>query len=281
MINAAARIYLILTPFVAAILAFTFGHSSYKVYLPLWFVHACLMIFFTSRLAIPGTRSKDAASRRLVTIAWLLILPWMLMSVFAGMGPLPATLQEWVDSETEQHIRYIILIVSGLIFISGFNLLRDALKKQGESLWSSLAFTAFLIKIVLFILDMNYLGGFMIASIKSFVASGAPANRPEWYIAAREQFAGNSFVEVAVTYLGTAAFAAAFQIVGWIRPAAARTYIVISFIGLACSLLPTSATGALGVASYLSSIPAFSLIMPYLMGVRLLTVAGQNLKVVR
>ncbi|HEY6898991.1 MAG TPA: hypothetical protein VI233_00050, partial [Puia sp.] len=134
-INTIGRIYLILTPFVVAALAFTFGHSSYHVYLPIWFVHALLMVYFTWRLSIPGVQSADRTGKRLATIAWLMILPWVLFSIFAGMGPLPPTLQGWLQTETEQHIRYFILIVGGLIFAGGFTLLRDQLKREGETLW--------------------------------------------------------------------------------------------------------------------------------------------------
>jgi hypothetical protein len=275
----APKIYLFLTPFLTFALAFIFKHSPWPIYLPIWFVHACLMVLFTYKLASPGAKSPDPQQRRLVTIGWLMILPWVLISIFAGMGPLPETLQGWIDTETEQHIRYIILIVSGVIFAGGFTLLRDALKKQGETLWSVLGFTAFSIKIVLFILNMNYLGQFMIASIRYFVTAGlAPTQRPEWYVAARSQFNGNSMVEVAITYVATAAFAASLRNAGWIKPASARGYIIFSAIGFAFCILPPSMPGPLGIGGYLASIPAFSLIVPYLMGINFLTRAGQNLR---
>lgn len=269
-------IYLSLVPFITFIVAFTFGHSRYQMYLPIWFVNACFMVAAAWTLGLHVFRGSDPEKKNYGVIGMFLFTPWIFISVFGGMGPLPPTIKEWLDTITEQHIRYIILIVCGVIFTAGFALLWDKLRREGEHIFSILGFTGAMIKIPLFILSMTYLGGYLIESFKIFVASD-PGKRPDWYLPLRTLFSAVSFVEVGATWLAGAAFAASIRKAGWVKPVTARIYILFSILGFACSLLPTDAPGALNVLSYLSSIPAVSLIIPHLMGVNIIRRAGQNI----
>ncbi|QJD79600.1 hypothetical protein [Spirosoma rhododendri] len=108
--QALSRFYLALVPFVAAGVALGIGHSNPRLYLPIWLAHALLMVFAVWRLGKNCFTSPDPDQRQLGLIALLIITPWIGFTVFAGMGPPPTTIPQWVTTATEQQIRYALLI---------------------------------------------------------------------------------------------------------------------------------------------------------------------------
>jgi hypothetical protein len=173
----------------------------------------------------------------------------------------------------EQQIRYYILILGGVVAALGVCLLTDRLKKAGEGTYSQLGFVAFLIAIPLFVLNMAFWGCYLVEAFKTF-AGLPPGQRPEWYVPTRELFYGISLVEVVLIYLATAAFAASLKTVGIFQPAVCRIYILLSFLGVVLAVLPPSFPEPFATASYFVCIPAIPFVMPYLMGVNLLRIAG-------
>lgn len=119
-----SQIYLTLVPFMTAIVAFINGRINYKIYLPIWLVHACLMVIAAWILGGHVLRSHDVEKKHLVIIASFLIVPWILLSIFFGMGPPPAKPAEWVATATEQQVRYSLLLISGVLITFGFTVLR-------------------------------------------------------------------------------------------------------------------------------------------------------------
>jgi hypothetical protein len=269
-----SQVYLTLVPFLGLVIAFAIGHSSYKIYLPIWLLHAGLMVLAAWVLGGHLSRGQDAGKKRLAVIGLFLIAPWVLISIFAGIGPLPANAAEWVATATEQQIRYYILILAGVLAAGGFMLLRDYLKVNGENLYSLLGSTAVLIATPLFIVNMAFWGSFLTESYRLFTASAAAAARPDWYLPVRALFESISIVEVALIYLATMAFAAALWRSAMLKPAACKVYIAVSLVGCVLCALPSSVPGPLAIASFAVSIPAIPFIMPYLMAVNLLRRAG-------
>jgi hypothetical protein len=104
---------------VAFALAFAIGHISYAIYLPVWAVHACLMMVAAWIIGAHLIKSPDIEKKQLVVVALLLIVPWVFISIFFGMGPPPATIAEWVATATEQETRYYILIGVGIMLTGG------------------------------------------------------------------------------------------------------------------------------------------------------------------
>jgi hypothetical protein len=191
------------------------------------------------------------------------------------MGPPPATIAEWVATATEQETRYYILIGVGIMLTGGLALLREKLKEAGENFYSMLGFTAIMIKAPLFIINMAYWGSFLTASFKIFVA--APAEkRPDWYLIMKELFYSIGMVEVGLTYLATAAFAASLKKAGWFKSGICNAYIFLSFLGFLLNLLPSWLPQPWGTIGYVVAIPAFPLIMPYLMGINFLSKLVSN-----
>jgi hypothetical protein len=148
-----SQIYLTLVPFLGLVIAFAFGHSSYKIYLPIWLMHACLMLLAAWTLGGHLIQGQDVNKKRLAVIGMFLVVPWVLISIFAGIGPLPASASEWAATATEQQMRYYILISAGITAACGFMLLREHLRANGENTYSLLGGTAVVIATPLFMVD--------------------------------------------------------------------------------------------------------------------------------
>ena len=277
MLRKISFVYLILVPFASAAIALILGRSDYHIYLPLWLVNAFLMALAAWIIGAQMIKSTDARKKQLVIISLFIFIPWIFITVFAGMGPPPSTMKGWVETATEQQIRYCILIGAGVMFTIGFSLLRERLKGEGENYYSLIGFTAIMIVIPLFILNMAFWGSFLVTSFKSFVASGIDGTnkRPEVYTALKDLFYLIAVTYVALIYLAIASFAAALRKAGLFKPGASVAYIIVSFVCLALSVLPPTGPEPLATLSYITSIPAVAFIMPYLMALNLLRLAAK------
>lgn len=264
-----SKIYLTAIPFLAAILAFAIGHVNYKIYLPIWLINSILMILAAWILSRQNAAKRDDAKSRLIISGWFLIIPWIFISIFAGFGPPPSTIEGWVENAMEQQIRYLILIVAGISITIGLVLISEELKRKGEFFYSALGRITMSIAIPLFIINMTFWGSFLTASFKIFVASSSQ-KRPDWYLVMKEQFMIIGMTEVSLIYLATFAFAMSLKTAGFLSSRACRIYAVVSLCGAILNLIPPGNPDPLSTISYLVSVPAFPFIMPYLMGVNLL-----------
>ncbi|PQA55689.1 hypothetical protein [Siphonobacter curvatus] len=279
-LQALSRFYLTLVPFLAAAVALAIGHSKPQLYLPIWLVHALLMVIAVRHLGKNCLTSLDPQQRQRGAIALLVIIPWTFFTVFAGMGPPPTSIADWVATATEQQIRYALLIAGGISITAGFALLANQLRQSGEKTYGLLGLLAMGIALPLFILNMAYWGSFLVESFTHF-SGVSMAKRPDWYLAMRALFTWISGVEVALFYLATAGFAQALQSIGWFKARACRLYLIFSLAGALLSVLPPFSIEPLVIATYLVSIPAFPFIMPYLMGLHLLNLANRTLPIVQ
>ncbi|GAB3793813.1 hypothetical protein GCM10028819_06070 [Spirosoma humi] len=271
---ALSRVYLTLVPFLAAAIALALGHSSPQLYLPIWLAHAALMASAIWYLGKNCFTNPNPGQRQLGTIALLVIIPWMGFTLFAGMGPPPTSIPEWVNTAAEQQIRYALLIAGGILITAGLALLANKLRQRGETPYWLLGVLGMGIALPLFILNMAYWGSFLVESFTNFSAASI-AKRPDWYLSMRALFTWISGVEVALFYLATAAFALALQSVGWFNPRACRLYLLFSLVGALLSVLPSFSFEPIVMATYLVSIPAFPFIMPYLMALNLINLANR------
>jgi hypothetical protein len=262
-------IYLSLVPLVTAILGFGVGHISYTIYLPVWIINVCLMVTAAWMLGLSVVRNGDTEKKELALGAFFLIVPWILVSIFFGFGPPPSTAIEWTATAVEQQVRYSILVVAGIFIVFGFAVVQDKLKKKGEHFYSQLGFVTILIFIPLFIMNMIFWGYFLTAAFNMLVASGS-AKMPEWYKPVRVLFSMISVVEVALTYLATAAFAVSLNRAGIFNQTPARLYVGFSVFAFFIIILSTCCSEPFITAGYAVSIPAIPFIMPYFIGVNLL-----------
>ncbi len=268
-------IYLLLVPFVAAGLGFGVGHVSYKLYLPIWLLNVVLMTLASWVLGLHVIRQKDKEESDLGTAAFFLIIPWILISMFAGLGPPPETAAEWTATAQEQQLRYFMLVVSGVFIAFGFVGLRNGLKTKGDSFYSSLGLIAILIAIPLFIINMLY-WGFYLTELFKIQTTNNTTNFPEWFLPVRELFGSISVIEVALTYFATFAVALSMKKVGWLNKTSSFFYILFSLLAFLMAILSAFFTETFKIPGFAVSIPAFPFLMPYFIGVNLLRKVGNK-----
>ncbi|HEY6437341.1 MAG TPA: hypothetical protein VIY47_12185, partial [Ignavibacteriaceae bacterium] len=109
-----SQVYLSLVPFLVFIFGLGVGYISYKIYLPIWIINVCLMLTASWTLGLHVIRNHDIEKKHLAIAGFFLIVPWILVSMFFGLGPPPETPTGWVATETEQEIRYIMLVIAGV-----------------------------------------------------------------------------------------------------------------------------------------------------------------------
>jgi hypothetical protein len=269
-------VYLSLVPFLAAIPAFAIGHISYKIYLPIWILSSLLMLIAAWILGVHVFRNSDVERKHLAVIGMLLILPWLFISIFFGMGPPPDVASTWLERSTEQQTRYTFLIMSGILIAMGFAGLRVKLKNNGEDFYSMFGFMAIIVAIPLYLMYITLLHSFDFESFKISVAS-ATGKMPDWYSPINQHYVMLTIIDAALIYLATALFAASLKAIGWFKKGSSYVYILISLV--ACILVVLYKLYAKALASidiFPLLIPAIPFIMPYLMGVNLLKRAGDK-----
>ncbi|QEC76036.1 hypothetical protein [Mucilaginibacter ginsenosidivorax] len=264
-----SRAYLWLVPPVTMVVGFGIAPVSYKIYLPVWLLNACLIILSAYHLGLRKLWAQGPSGKQQAITALLLFMPWLLFSMFAGMGPPPSTLQGWVNTAAEQQTRYAILIAGGILLLLGAALLKTQLQATGENLYSILAFAALSIAMPLFIINMAFWGYYLTDAFRVFAAN-PDAKRPELYVAIKSLFYVISVAEVILMYLGTFLFAVALKITGSLSKPSARWFIGCSLIAILLELIPPSWPEPFGTAGFLVAIPAIPFVMYYLIGVRLL-----------
>jgi hypothetical protein len=262
-----------MVPVVTAILGFGIGHISNKIYIPVWIINACFMSTAAWVLGLNVIRKNDIEKKHVALGSFFLVVPWILISIFFGFGPPPENAAEWVTTAAEQQVRYSILILAGVFIAFGFSVLTEKLKNNGEGFYSNLGYIAIVIAIPLFILNMIFWGFFLTESFKILVASGSE-KMPEWFSPVRKQFGILSVVEVALTYLATAAFAGSLKSTGWFNKTASLIYIIISFLSFIIIVLSAFLPEPFISAGYAVSIPAIPFIMLYFIGINLLKKVG-------
>lgn len=232
-------------------------------------MNALLMLLAARHLGLHVIYEKDKEKKQYALSTLLLIIPWILVSIFFGFGPPPETAAAWTASAAEQQIRYSILVAAGISAALGFAALREKLKQAEGSFFAMIGFTAVIIAIPLFISNMIFWGFFLTESFKLSVAAGLE-KMPEWFAPARKLFGLISVVEVALTYLATALFAQALYVSGWFSKTSAGIYIIISLSAFIIVILSACCPEPFVTAGFAVSIPAIPFIMPYFMGINLL-----------
>ena len=271
-----SQTYLSLVPIATAAIGFTVGNVSHHVYLPIWIVNVILMLAASWILGARHISTGDNGKKYLAVSGFLLIVPWIFYSIFAGMGSPPETYAEWVSNAFEQQVRYSFLITGGVALVFGYAIIKDSVKDTNGSIFAIIGFTAIALAMTLFILDMSYWHSFLPETFKTKEAISLN-KLPEWHRPVQKLFLVVSIVEVSLTYLATAAFATALKSAGWFKSGASWVYITISLLATIVVALygfyPENLT-ANGFPFYPFMIPAIPFVMPFYMGINLLRRAG-------
>ncbi|AFH50819.1 Hypothetical protein IALB_3116 [Ignavibacterium album JCM 16511] len=266
-------IYLVLVPFIAAGLGFWIGHVSYKWYLPIWLMNVFIMFLASWSLGLNTIQLiKDQTAAK---AAFFLIIPWILISMFAGLGPPPQTPTEWTDTAKEQQVLYFMLVVAGVFLALGFAGLRERIKKEGENFYSILGLAAILLSMPLFILNMLF-WGFYLTELFRVQASESQHALPVWFLPIKQLFGSISAIEVALTYFATIAISIALQKTFWLSKVTGYFFAFFSSLALIIILLSLFFPETLKTPGFVVSIPAFPFLIPYFIGVNLLRKLGDQ-----
>ena len=99
-------------------------------------IECFLMILASWFLGLNVVKQKNEEKSNLARASFFLIVPWILISMFAGLGPPPDTAVEWTATAKEQQVRYFMLVIGGGFIALGFAGLRERLKEEGENFYS-------------------------------------------------------------------------------------------------------------------------------------------------
>ena len=194
--------------------------------------------------------------------------------MFFGLGPPPETAAAWVTTATEQQARFIMLIIAGIFIVLGFAVLREKLKITAGGLYSLIGFTALMVAIPLFIFNMIFWSAYLPELFKIMTASRLEKS-PEWFQPVKYEINLLTPVEVAITYVGVAVFAAAIHSAGWFNKTASLIYISVCFVAFMITVLPYSSQ-LLPVPFFIVTIPAVPFAVAYYIGINLLRKAGNK-----
>ncbi len=234
------------------------------------------MIIAAWILGVHVIRKHDVEKKHVSLVASLLLIPWMLLFIISGIGAPPFNNPaEYVVTAAEQQARYSFLLVGGVSITFGFAILREKLKKSGEEFYSWLGLIAIMIAVPLFIVNMAYYHSFLLETFRIRVAS-ASEKMPEWFTPMKSEMLIIMAVEVAFTFLSTAAFAASLKSAGWFKKTASRIYIIISLLCFLSAVLVIFAPDPIASACSIVCIPAIPFIMPYYIGINLLRRVGNS-----
>jgi hypothetical protein len=264
-----AYVYLCIVPLIAFILAFALGHVSPSVYVPGWIVHSTLMVFAVWLLGGRYATRTNERSLRFALAAMVFVLPWVLATIFAGMGPPPFNIAGWAELSGEQQFRFGILVVCALSIAAAYSLLYKLANDNREELYSMLALTGILLAVPLFIGVMAFWGA-LFTDTAIIISKTNPPVSPEWLAPMRHTIDFITTIETCLFYFSTAMMALSMKKLNWLSVRACNIYFGISLFALAASLLPPSMPEPIVILNYVAGIPAVTMVMPYLMGLALL-----------
>lgn len=270
-----AQLYLWLVPVAGTALAFGVGHVSYKIYIPIWIVNGVLMLTACQWLGLGKALRSATAAKTTALAAMFYILPWILISMFAGLGPPPETAEGWVITAREQELRYCMLMGVGLFELLAFRFLYQALLEK-DAVFASIGWICMLIAIPLLFINMTYWSSYLPKLFQQMQEHSA-TELPDWSQPLRKQFGMISTAEVVLTYFATAAFAHSLSVTGIFKKGASNIYIFLSLLAAMVMILSVFFPGPLQIPGFALSIPAFPFLMPYIMGIRLLKKAGSSI----
>ncbi|HYL91841.1 MAG TPA: hypothetical protein VEW69_01655 [Alphaproteobacteria bacterium] len=245
-----------------------FVQNNYHALAVIQFAVICLAAW---RVGVWAMRNDGDDRRRLAVAGALLITPWILFSFLAGFG------RPDQANHAENLLRYEVLFLCAIAIGSGMLVLREALSVAGERFYSVIGFGAIMLATPLYLVWAAILIEAHYARLagSTEVFAGIP---PLLEMSDILLFFGG-----VLTYLATAAFAAALQRMQWLGRAAGRAFVTLSLFAALCLVnrglqFPDPRVVFMHgymIPGYVAGIPAIPWIMPFLLGAVLLRRAGQ------
>jgi len=216
-------------------------------------------------------RADGVERQKLALAGGLLVVAWAVIAIFAALGP------PHLATVAENELRYPLILLDAIAIAGGLLVLRDALRSAGESLFSTLGGAAIMFATPLYVVFSAVQLGVYRAIERAGSDQGAAG------LASLDEVSlVLLFVGVMLTYLATAAFAAALSRTRWLGRTASRVIMGTSLFALLC--VAARMAEALGSTQnpmwgfekwyafpgFVFAVPAVPWIMPCLIGVVLL-----------
>jgi len=224
------------------------------------------------KLGARALRTAAPVPRLLALAGALLISPFALVSLlWIGLGG------PWQATVPENQMRYLVLMVMGAAIVTGFVVLREALREAGERFYSTLGFTPILLSGPIYLIWNAFAWGV-------YFGKEHTGQVPQAILSLDPTLDVILDLGVLLTYLATAAFAVSLGKVGWLGRGAARAYLGVCLVAIVFLMIRGLAypdPRALSTPWYTNpgfivGIPAVPYIMPFLLGVVLLRRAGEQ-----
>jgi hypothetical protein len=267
-----SQIFLWVVPLVPiSLLAYRPG--GLKLYALACATQVLLMAVAVWILAADSIKDSTADRRALQLPGVFLIACWASATLAANMGP-PPRAAAWAVTRPDQHMRYVALLVAGLLAWAGFGLLTAKIRESGERTFSVLGLSAATISTTMFTLFTLTMLTVVDMRATQVASSG---NVPQWWPPFSLLIDAWLGLFAVLTYLATSLYAMALGNVGLLGKLGSVVFVVLGVIAAALVLIAITssnqpATLVHGVFVFL--IPAVPFILPYLIGVNLVRRAG-------
>lgn len=243
------------------------------VYYSLVAVQICVICIAAWKLGASTVCAEEERRRCIAVAGALLIMPWVLFSGLAGFGP------PWLATAAENQLRYLVLLINAMVVAGGLIVLKEALSEAGEHFYSPLGFAAILLATPLYLIWATILLYEWSAKVRIGSEPLPPGLSTMSDMSDYLLFFGG-----ALTYVASAAFAAALGRTQWLGRRAARGFVVASCVAVLCLVVrgptfpsPTAvAEHWYDIPGFVVGIPAVPWIMPMMFGVALLRRAGDE-----
>jgi hypothetical protein len=247
---------------------------SPQAYYGLAVIQFGVIVLAAWKLGAWAIAAPTQAHGTLAAAGGLLFMPWMLFSFLSTMGAPGAG-----QTPAEEQFRYLVLLIVSMLVSGGFILLKEVLSEAGERFHSTLGFAAIVLAAPMYVIFTTVqLGGY------HAMVGASPGHEAPVSIALDTLSLHLLFFAGVLTYLATAAFAAALGRIQWLGRKTTLSFVIANFFAMLCLVLrgldfPAPATAFLHwttTLGWIAGIPAVPWIMPGLFGAILLRRAGNE-----
>lgn len=267
-----SQIFLWLVPLLP-FLKLAYRPGGLKLYALAGAAQVLLMAVAIWILAADAIESSATDRHALLLPGVFLVACWASAAVAANMGP-PPHAAVWVTTRADQHMRYVALLLAGLLAWAGFGLLTAKLREAGERVFSVLGVSFATISTAIFTL-------FTLAALTVYDLGAAQeassGNAPEWWPALYALFRSWVVLFAVLTYLTASLYAMALGNVGLLGKFGRVLFFVIGMTAAALAFIVGAGffgPRTPGQGLFVLLVPAVPFILPYLLGVNLVRRAG-------
>jgi hypothetical protein len=224
-------------------------------------------------LGLRAVALQGDARQMLAAAAGLLIAPFALFALLAGIGP------PGVQTDVENELRYLVLLFGAMATAGGTVVLRELLGDAGERFYSTLAFCAILFAGPMYVI-------FLCTQILVYhtMQGVADGHEPAGLVPLDELSGVFLFFGSLLTYVATAALGASLARVRWLGRRTAAFFVALSVFALVCLVargpqFPDRAAALMHwytTVGFVVGIPAVPWMIPCAFAVLLLRRAGND-----